>query len=118
MWGLLTSIDLKKCDSARIQSEQVIQDYVKELLDLIKMRAYGNCKIVFFGDDPSVQGFTMVQMIETSLLSAHFVNLTDEAYIDIFSCKHYDVWKAALFTKEYFRAEKMMHHQLVRGAFK
>jgi len=32
----------------------------------------------------------MIQLIETSLISGHFANLTNSAYIDIFSCKGYD----------------------------
>jgi hypothetical protein len=32
----------------------------------------------------------MVQLIETSLISAHFANLTHTVYLDVFSCKTYD----------------------------
>jgi hypothetical protein len=31
-----------------------------------------------------------VQLIETSLISAHFANLTNTVYLDVFSCKPYD----------------------------
>ena len=35
-------------------------------------------------------GFTLVQLIETSNICAHFCNDTGDAYIDVFSCKPYD----------------------------
>jgi S-adenosylmethionine/arginine decarboxylase-like enzyme len=46
----------------------------------------------------------MIQLIETSLISGHFANLTNSAYIDIFSCKAYDPDTVAEFTRKFFQA--------------
>lgn len=116
MWGILTTIDLEGCDPEQIRSEKCISAYVKLLVELIDMKAYGECKIVHFGDDPKVSGFTMVQMIETSLISGHFVNQTNQAYIDIFSCKDYDSGLASKFTQTHFRASKINVQRIIRGA--
>jgi hypothetical protein len=45
-----------------------------------------------------------VQLIETSLISGHFANLTNAIYIDVFSCKIYDPYQAAEFTRQFFKA--------------
>ena len=69
------------------------------------MKRYGECQVVHFGDDPKVTGFSMTQLIETSLVSGHFANNTNAAYLDIFSCKWYDVRKVKQFSKRFFEAD-------------
>ena len=105
-WGILTSLDMKYCDADLIRSAEAIKQYVIELCELIKMKRYGECTIVHFGEDEKVAGYSMVQLIETSLISGHFANLTNHVYIDIFSCKEYDPYQAAKFTQQSFKAEK------------
>jgi S-adenosylmethionine decarboxylase len=68
------------------------------------MRRYGETQVVFFGDEPRVQGFSMTQLIETSLISAHFADASRTIYLDIFSCAPYDPEEAAGFAAGYFRA--------------
>ena len=51
-----------------------------------------------------MSGFSMTQLIETSLISAHFANQTNTTYLDIFSCKFYDPQKAADFARGFFGA--------------
>ena len=69
------------------------------------MKRYGECIVVDFGEDPRVSGFSMTQLIETSLISGHFVNQTNDVYIDIFSCKFYDPKVVAEFTRKFFEAK-------------
>lgn len=114
MWGLLTSIDLKSCDKSLISNSEVIYKFTKELVDLIEMKAFGEPQIEYFGDGNKA-GYTLVQLIETSCLTAHFCDETGDAYIDIFSCKEYPPNIAADMTKSYFRAESMQFTTLNRG---
>jgi hypothetical protein len=44
----------------------------------------------------------MVQLIETSLISAHFANLTNAVYLDVFSCKPYEPEVVERFARKYF----------------
>ena len=113
-WGLLTSIDLHHCHPELIRNAEAIRKYVNQLCQLIKMKKFGSTKVVYFGQEESVAGYSMVQFIETSLISGHFANQTNHAYIDIFSCQYYDPEQAAHFTKEYFQAEDMKIHTLLR----
>ncbi len=102
-WGLSASIDLQNCDPDTIRSRNKIQAYVVALCDLIGMKRYGDCQIVHFGEG-RVAGYSMTQLIETSLISGHFANATNRAYLDIFSCKGYDPAVVEAFSREFFGA--------------
>jgi S-adenosylmethionine/arginine decarboxylase-like enzyme len=114
-WGLMTSVNLYDCDPASIRSAETIKRYVVELCELIGMKRFGECQIVHFGNDVRVEGFSMIQLIETSLISGHFANLTNTAYIDVFSCKPYEPNAVADFSKAFFRAESVELHVLERA---
>ena len=105
LWGMSMSLDLYKCNPDTIRDADKIKEYVKQLCDLIEMKTYGKCHVVHFGDDPKVTGFSMTQLIETSLVSGHFANNTNAAYLDIFSCKWYDIDKVRDFSEKFFEAE-------------
>ncbi|PKN94836.1 MAG: S-adenosylmethionine decarboxylase [Chloroflexi bacterium HGW-Chloroflexi-6] len=109
-WGVSTSIDLYNCDLALMQDAEAIREFVKILCDRIQMRRYGETQVVFFGDDPRVQGFSMTQLIETSLISAHFADASKAIYLDVFSCAPYDSEDAARFAMEYFKADNYNLH--------
>ena len=108
-WGMSTSVDLYDCNPNLIKDAEYIKKYVKELCDLIEMKRFGECQVVHFGEDPKVSGFSMTQLIETSLISGHFANNTNAAYLDIFSCKWYDVDKMVQFSKNFFGAKGVRH---------
>jgi S-adenosylmethionine/arginine decarboxylase-like enzyme len=104
-WGLLASIDLHHCNANSINDAEKIKQFVYELCDRIEMKRFGECQVVWFGSG-DLAGYSMVQLIETSLLSAHFDSMiANHAYIDIFSCKYYNPYEAAEFAKKFFGAE-------------
>jgi S-adenosylmethionine decarboxylase len=103
-WGVSSSIDLYECDLHLMQNAEAIREFVKILCDRIKMRRYGETQVVFFGDDPRVTGFSMTQLIETSLISAHFADASCAIYLDVFSCAPYEPEEVAEFAKQYFKA--------------
>ena len=102
LWGLATSIDIYDCDPAAIRDAEGIRSFVAQLCDLIEMRRFGETMVVHFGEDERVAGYSMVQLIETSLISAHFANLTNAVYLDVFSCKMYDPDTVAEFARAWF----------------
>lgn len=101
-WGLLSSVDIRNCNPETIRRAEKIETFAVELCDRIKMRRYGECQVVHFGEDEKVAGFSMTQLIETSLISGHFANATNTAYIDIFSCKFYEPRQVAEFAVSFF----------------
>lgn len=102
-WGLYCSVDIHNCDPDIIRDAEMIRQYAIQLCDLIEMKRFGETQVVNFGEDERVAGYSMVQLIETSMISGHFANLTNTAYIDIFSCKYYDPEVAAQFSLSYFK---------------
>jgi S-adenosylmethionine/arginine decarboxylase-like enzyme len=106
-WGVLTCIDLYECDPETIRDAQKIRQFVVQLCDLIEMKRFGETQIVHFGEDERVAGYSMTQLIETSLISAHFANQTNTTYLDVFSCKPYDSQAAADFSRGFFRSKRV-----------
>jgi len=113
-WGLSSCIDLYECDLALMKDAEAIRQFVKLLCERIKMKRYGDTQVVHFGEDPRVNGFSMTQLIETSLVSAHFAEASCAIYLDVFSCAPYDPTDAAEFALKYFRAKRYTLHVVER----
>ena len=101
-WGMSLHLDLHECDPELIRSADAIQVFTQQLCDMLGVQRYGPTQIVRFGRDPLVYGYSMVQLIETSLVSAHFAEDSNAVYLDIFSCKYYDPQLAAKYSAEFF----------------
>ncbi len=104
-WGVLTSVDIYKSDPDIIRNAKSIEQFVDQLCDLIDMKRYGECQIVHFGKDKKVEGFSMTQLIETSLISGHFANASNTVYLDVFSCKFYEPREIAEFATSFFKGK-------------
>ncbi|MBZ9578628.1 S-adenosylmethionine decarboxylase [Patescibacteria group bacterium] len=107
VYGNELILDLFDCDPKIIRSKKKILEYSNRLCDLIKVEKYGKPIIerFGFGKDFTV-GFSLVQLIESSLISGHFSELWNGAFINIFSCKLFNDKKAIDFTKKFFNAKK------------
>jgi len=114
VWGIASSIDIYDCDPDAIRSADKIRQFVVELCDLIEMRRFGETQVVHFGEDERVAGFSMVQLIETSLISAHFANQTNTVYLDVFSCKPYDPEVVSEFACAFFGGARSITHVNLR----
>jgi S-adenosylmethionine/arginine decarboxylase-like enzyme len=112
-WGMSTAVDLHNCDALAIRSREHIERYVIELCELIGMRRFGECQIVHFGEG-RVAGYSMLQLIETSLISGHFANDSNAAYLDIFSCKAYEPAVVEAFSQQFFGASDAVTHTTQR----
>lgn len=102
VWGIASAIDIYDCDPVKIRSAETIRRFVVALCDLIQMKRFGETQVVHFGEDERVAGFSMVQLIETSLISGHFANQSNAVYLDVFSCKPYDPQVVRAFAQSYF----------------
>ena len=89
-WGLYSAIDVYDCSKEKLSDGDVIKQFTVELCNRLGVKRYGDLHMYLFGDDPKIHGWSMAQMIETSLVSGHFIQEPRIAYVDIFSCKHYD----------------------------
>jgi S-adenosylmethionine/arginine decarboxylase-like enzyme len=113
-WGLACSFDIYECDPGTIRDAEAIRRFVGELCELIEMKRFGECIVVDFGEDERVAGFSMMQLIETSLISAHFANASNTVYLDVFSCKPYDPATVERFATRYFGGSRCITHVNLR----
>ena len=114
LWGLLSCIDLYDCDPETIRNAEKIKQFVVDLCDLIEMKRFGETQVVNFGEDERVAGYSMTQLIETSLISAHFANQSNTTYLDVFSCKLYDPKVVSDFAQDFFKAKSVKLHVIER----
>jgi len=106
VWGIASSFDIYDCDPGTIRDAEKIREFVVKLCDLIEMKRFGETTVVHFGEDEKVAGYSMIQLIETSLISGHFANLTNTVYLDVFSCKPYDPAVVEKFAQEFFGGQR------------
>lgn len=116
-FGMELVVDLTKCDLTKISSKEYIRSFVVKLCDeTIEMKRFGKPLIPNFGHENKItSGFSLVQLIETSSVVAHFSDFKKTAYINIFSCKWFDTKKTAKFCKEWFGAKQMKSKVLMRN---
>lgn len=113
-WGIAASIDIYNCNPDTIRDAELIRQFVVELCDLIEMKRFQDTLVVNFGEDERVAGFSMVQLIETSLISAHFANMSNVTYLDVFSCKPYDPLVVEQFAMKFFGGSHCNTHARLR----
>ena len=100
-----------------ITNPDTLRNWVKELVIEIEMVPYGEPQILHFGhNEIHLEGWTVIQLIETSNIIAHFNDHTGEGYIDIFSCKEYDDDLAVAIVKKYFNPSKIRKNFITRQA--
>lgn len=116
-WGYHLILDCSGCDHNKIVSGDNIYAFTKELVKRIDMVAYGEPVIQHFAThDPNKAGFSMMQLIETSNIAAHFVDKDNTCYIDVFSCKPYDNNTVVDTVKEFFGATSVRVSFITRQA--
>jgi len=114
-WGMATAVDIHDCDPSTIRDAEGIKLFTKILCEKIGMKRFGETTVVNFGEDEKVAGFSMTQLIETSLISAHFANQTNSVYLDVFSCKFYEAQLVIDYALEFFKGKTYNAHCLLRG---
>ena len=118
-WGQHLVLDFNGCPKELLADKENILDWSKELVQAIDMVAYGEPIIEHFATHShEAAGYTLLQMIETSNIAAHFAENIGQVYIDIFSCKAFDVEVALGICKKYFKPTEANMHNLDRGFHK
>lgn len=91
-WGYHLILDCMLCNE-HIKDEESIRSFLIDLVATLDMTAHGDPLITHFGHD-NKKGYSAVQLITTSNISCHFCDDSNDAYIDIFSCKPYTTQSA------------------------
>lgn len=114
-WGYHLMVNAGRCRPHTIRSYPIIEHFSNTLVKRIDMVPYGKPQIVMFGSG-NKRGYTLVQLIETSNICAHFVEETNDVYLDVFSCKTFDPKIVESLIRESFRAEEMDSKFILRDA--
>ena len=81
-WGYHLILDCYDADRKAISDGQLITRFAKTLVEQIDMKAYGEPQVIHFGEDDKL-GYTLVQLIETSNICAHFCDDSGNFYLDV-----------------------------------
>ena len=114
-WGYHLIIDAARCTPRSIRCPKNIENFSKILVERIEMVPYGKPQIVMFGSG-NKKGYTLVQLIENSNITGHFVEETDDLYLDVFSCKKFDINTVSAIVKMHFSPEHIKSTYLERHA--
>jgi len=114
-WGYHLILNAKNCLAPAIRSADMIRGFTKTLVKDIDMVAYGQPQVVMFGTG-NKKGYTLVQLIETSNICAHFVEESNDMYLDVFSCKTFEKSTVERIVRDYFNPEKMETKLIERDA--
>jgi len=114
-WGYHLIVNSAGCLPQSIRCSNNIYQFTKRLVHKIDMVAYGEPQIVMFGTG-NKKGYTLVQLIETSNITAHFVEETNDLYLDVFSCKPFETRDVMSVLQDSFNPANSQTTFLVRQA--
>ena len=116
-WGYHLIVDCSKCDKKKVKDLNHIKKFIDSVVKTCKMKKLGNLKVENLQDgDKKLYGYSVVQLIHTSSIVCHLMDLTGDVYIDIFSCKEFDIDKVIYVINTFFLPQKMNKHFFLRDA--
>ena len=116
-WGYHLILDCKNGELEKVKSADSIKSFVQELVKKIDMIASGKPNIKHFAThNDDAAGYSLVQLIETSSITGHFVDKNGDFYIGIFSCKNFNIETAKTVVNKYFSPKKIKVTYLTRQA--
>uniref|UniRef100_A0A6C0F3V7 S-adenosylmethionine decarboxylase n=1 Tax=viral metagenome TaxID=1070528 RepID=A0A6C0F3V7_9ZZZZ len=114
-WGKHLILDAAGCSPKMIGNPVVVSSFARSLVKRIDMVPYGDPQVVMFGTG-NKKGYTLIQLIETSNIAAHFVEENNSMYLDVFSCKDFDPQVVKDTVSEYFDAKRFRTKVMLRQA--
>lgn len=113
-WGYHYLLDCSGCKN--IKNRDIILEFTSVLVKNIDMVAIGSPQLEYCLQGTDNEGYSLLQLITTSNITAHFVTKSKTAYIDIFSCKNFDTKKVDNIVYTYFRPTDLKKNFLLRNA--
>jgi len=116
-WGYHLTLDCHDCNRDRIKDIDGVKEFIKELMKRIDMKPIGETRVEYTAAEfPDKAGLTAVQIIVTSTIVAHFIDSTGDLYLDVFSCKQFDIETVVSTVDEYFKPSNTRVNFLTRQA--
>lgn len=116
-WGYHLIVDCGGCDPTKMADYANVDTWIRKLVKDIDMQPIGEPRIEYTAAEfPDKAGFTVVQVIVTSSIVAHFVDGLGQIYLDVFSCKKFEAEVVEASVREHFGAGKLRKYYLTRQA--
>jgi S-adenosylmethionine decarboxylase len=110
-------MDVQGCDKDKLTDMRFIHEFLKGLVEHVGMTMMTLPYVCSwkdkFAETPGISGFVM---IAESHVSIHTFPDYDYFFIDLFSCRDFDVERAENFIRKSFAAQKVEKHLVKRGA--
>ena len=100
-WGTLAAIDLHGCDHGSLADPECIRAFVAAVIEAIGMKAHGPLALERFGTG-ALEGWSAMQLIETSTIVVHADEVAGRCFVDVFSCRPFDPELAAAVAVDHF----------------
>lgn len=115
-FGPHLTLDLKGCPREVLENYKLHFDYLKNLPEMIGMTPITQPYVFpYSGLVPEDKGITGIVIIAESHLSIHSFEDKGYTFIDMFSCKDFDVDAAIKYTIELFKPESYDMNLVKRG---
>ena len=114
-WGFHFIGNYSEAILEKINNKENIINFSKELVKRINMIAYGDPICVHFGSGNKL-GYTLVQLIETSSITCHYVEENCTFYLDVFSCLPFNTEDVEDVVFEFFGTKQYNGEFLTRQA--
>lgn len=116
-WGYHLILDCGKCNPSLMSDYNNVATWIDDLVISIDMQPIGPPRIEYTaGDMVDKAGFTVVQVIVTSSITAHFVDAYGQIYLDVFSCKPFDAEVVEASVRHHFGCTTFRKYFLTRQA--
>lgn len=115
-FGPHLTLDLKGSPKEVLENYELHFNYLKTLPEMIDMTPITQPYVFpYSGLVPEDKGITGIVIIAESHLSIHSFQEKEYTFIDIFSCKDFDVKKAVEYTVNIFKPESFEMNVVERG---
>ena len=121
-FGPHLTLDLHGCDKKKLADREFIYNLLDELPSIIGMHKISMPQVSHFIGNPMGNknsfdqgGVSAFVLIAESHITIHTFAMQGSAFIDIFSCKHFDVDKAIDYLVKKFSAKKVEKNLFDRG---
>jgi S-adenosylmethionine decarboxylase len=110
-------LDLAECDQEKLQNLDLVFDVLNQLPDKVGMTKITQPYVFkYHGVVPEDWGITGSVIIAESHISIHTFPGKKYCFVDLFSCKPFDVLKAKEYLITIFASKKPVIHEVARGA--
>ena len=117
-FGPHLTLDLYSCDKSVLDDEDLIREFLHTLPDMIHMTKISDPHVTkYHGREGSFDkgGISAFVLIAESHISIHTFVEQRHAFIDVFSCKDFDVEKAEKIICDKFKPERVDRKVFGRG---